>query len=67
MMLKIMLVDDHVMIREGLHSLIECQPDMEIIGEAENGRIAIQRAAELKPDLWFFRQSNGQLNNSLQH
>ena len=51
MPLKIMLVDDHEMIREGLHSLFECQTDMEIVGEAENGRVAVEKAVKLKPDL----------------
>ena len=41
MICKIMLVDDHAIIRLGLRSLIECQTDMEIVGEAENGRVAV--------------------------
>ena len=51
MMLKIMLVDDHAMIREALCSLIECQADMEIVAQAENGRVAVERATEFRPDV----------------
>ena len=46
---RILLVDDHKMMREGLRSLLEKQPDIEVIAEAENGRIAVQLAAELSP------------------
>ncbi len=49
--LRIVLADDHAVIREGLRALINAQPDMEVIGEAGDGRIAWQKAAQLKPDL----------------
>ena len=51
MRLKIMLVDDHAMIREGLHALIGDQPDMEVVGEAGNGRDGVEKAEQLQPDL----------------
>jgi len=51
MSVKILLADDHKIIRDGLKSLIEKHPGMDIVGEAENGRHAIQLAVELKPDV----------------
>jgi two-component system, NarL family, response regulator NreC len=48
---KIMLAEDHAILRAGLQSLIERQEDMEIVGQAENGRIAVDLAAELRPDV----------------
>jgi len=47
--LRILLADDHAIIREGLKHLINVQPDMEVIGEAVNGRDAWRKAGELKP------------------
>jgi DNA-binding NarL/FixJ family response regulator len=49
--LRILLADDHEMIREGLKLLVNRQPDMETIGEANNGRAAVALAQELKPDV----------------
>jgi DNA-binding NarL/FixJ family response regulator len=49
--LRIILADDHDMVREGLKLIVNAQPDMEIVGEANNGRVAIRLAQELKPDL----------------
>ena len=46
-----MLVDDHRIIREGLRSMIEKEPSMEVAGEAESGRSAIHLAKELRPDV----------------
>lgn len=49
--LRIFLADDHMVVREGLKSLINAQPDMQVVGEAENGRQALTCAAELLPDV----------------
>jgi len=48
---KIILVDDHSIIREGLRPLLEKEPDMEVVGEAENGRQALELVREIKPDV----------------
>lgn len=51
MPVRILLVDDHHMIREGLRSLLENDTGFEIVGEADNGRRAVELAAEVKPDV----------------
>lgn len=49
--IRILIVDDHTVVRRGLRALLGTEPDMEIVGEAENGREAIDRAAQLEPDV----------------
>ena len=49
--LRILLADDHAVVRQGFRRILEAQPDMEIIGEAGNGREAVELAAQLTPDL----------------
>ena len=49
--IRVMLVDDHVLFRKGLLSLMATRPELEVIGEAGDGDEAIERAAELRPDL----------------
>lgn len=51
MSIKILIADDHKIIREGLRALIERQPGMEVIGEVGNGRKAVQLVRELLPDV----------------
>lgn len=51
MSIKILLADDHQLMREGLKSLIEKQPDMEVVGDVSNGREAIDLAHKLQPDV----------------
>lgn len=48
---SILLADDHKIVREGLRALIDKQPGMEVIGEAENGRTAVQLAREMLPNV----------------
>jgi two-component system response regulator NreC len=48
---KIILADDHKIIREGLRSLIEKQPDMEVIAEAQDGLMTVNLVQKLKPDV----------------
>ena len=49
--IRVMLAEDHAIVREGLRSLLEKQPDMEIVYEAEDGRVAVEQARELSPDV----------------
>jgi DNA-binding NarL/FixJ family response regulator len=49
--LRILVADDHEIVRRGLISLIESQRGWEVCAEAENGRIAVDKARELKPDV----------------
>ena len=49
--LRILLADDHTVMRTGLRVLLERQTSLEVVGEAENGRETIQLAASLRPDV----------------
>ena len=49
--IRVLLVDDHAVVRQGLRMFIEMQPDMEVVGEGENGIDAVELAARLKPDV----------------
>ncbi len=49
--LKVIIADDHMIVRDGLRSLLERQPDMEVVAEADNGRIALKLVEELSPDV----------------
>ncbi|WDZ82883.1 response regulator transcription factor [Micromonospora cathayae] len=50
-MIRVLLVDDQQLIRAGLRMLCDAQPDMEVVGEAGNGREAVSLAARLVPDV----------------
>jgi two-component system response regulator NreC len=49
--IRVLLVDDHAMFREGVRSLLEGEPDLEVVGEVEDGRAAVQTALSLAPDV----------------
>ncbi|MBI4494884.1 MAG: response regulator transcription factor, partial [Chloroflexi bacterium] len=49
--IRILLADDHAIVRAGLRLLLESQPDLEVVGEAADGHEALQRARELRPDV----------------
>jgi len=50
-MISIILVDDHVIMRDGLRHLLDEESDIEVVGEADNGRKAVKLALEKKPDI----------------
>ncbi|WP_054024016.1 response regulator [Bacillus sp. FJAT-28004] len=51
MTIKILLVDDHQIVLKGISFFLSMQPDFELVGEANNGKEAVEKAAELKPDI----------------
>src|SRR5215212_2474811 len=60
--MKVLLADDHRIVREGLKSLLQAQADMEVIGEAGDGRQALEMAAEHEPDVVVMDVAMPQLN-----
>jgi two-component system, NarL family, response regulator LiaR len=50
-MIKVVFVDDHEMVRIGVSSYLSAQPDIEVIGEADNGKKGVEMALELRPDI----------------
>ena len=49
--MRVLIVDDHAIIRDGLRAILEAQPDIEVVGEAMEGREALEKADELRPDV----------------
>lgn len=49
--IRILLADDHSIVRQGFKMILAAQPDMEVVGEAANGRQAIEMAEQLRPDI----------------
>jgi len=62
--LRILLAEDHRILREGLKRLIAEQPNMEVVGEADNGIAAWQQAKELEPDIVLMDISMPRLNGA---
>lgn len=50
-MIRVLLVDDHAVVRQGLRMFLELEDNLEVVGEAENGLEALERIAELEPDV----------------
>lgn len=50
-MIRILLVDDHEMVRIGVSAYLQTQPDMEVVDEATNGKEAVEKALALRPDI----------------
>lgn len=51
--IRILVADDHPVVRDGLVAMLETQPDFQVVGEAGDGRIAVQKARALQPDVIF--------------
>ena len=51
MSICILIADDHAVVRQGLRMFLEMEADFKVVGEAENGEVAIQLAGELRPDI----------------
>ena len=49
--IRVLLVDDHAVVRRGLRSFLDLLDDMDVVGEAENGRVAVDEARRLRPDV----------------
>ena len=50
-MIRVLIADDHAMVRKGFRLILEAQPDIEIVGEAGNGREAIEQSEQTHPDV----------------
>jgi DNA-binding NarL/FixJ family response regulator len=50
-MIRVLLVDDQTLIRQGIHLLLEIEPDIQVVGQAANGEEALKQAAALHPDV----------------
>ena len=60
--IRVLLADDHAILRKGIALLIGAQPDMEVVGEAKNGREAAEVTRQLKPDVVVMDISMPELN-----
>ena len=49
--IRVLLIDDHAIIRDGIRSLLATEPDIEVVGEADNGREGVSMAERLRPDV----------------
>lgn len=64
MSVKLLLADDHKVVRRGLRALLKDQADLEVVGEADNGRLAVQGARELSPDVVIMDAAMPDLNGA---
>jgi DNA-binding NarL/FixJ family response regulator len=48
---RLLIADDHALVREGMRTMLASEPNLEVVGEAENGREALEMCRELRPDL----------------
>ena len=60
--IRVCIAEDHETVRTGLRMLIEAQPDMEVVGDAADGRLAVQRVERLAPDVLVLDVSMAGLN-----
>jgi len=60
--IRILLADDHVLVRQGFKMILSAQPDMQIVGEAANGRETVEQCEKLQPDLVLMDVTMPELN-----
>jgi DNA-binding NarL/FixJ family response regulator len=60
--MRILIADDHGIVREGLKALLDKQPDMEVVGEGEDGQVAVRLAEQFQPDIVIIDMSMPNLN-----
>ncbi len=60
--IKVLLVDDHTIVRQGLKLILSAQPDLQVVGEAANGIEAVELAQKLKPDIVLMDVAMPELN-----
>lgn len=60
--ISVLLADDHTVVRQGIRSILAAEPDIEVVGEAENGREAVQLAHRLQPNVIVIDLAMPQLN-----
>ncbi len=65
MSIRILLADDHRLLRDGLRALLSGEPAMKIVGEADNGRVAVELARRLSPDVVLLDANMPELNGAL--
>lgn len=49
--IKVLVADDHAVVRKGLRAMLDVVPDIDVVGEAENGQVAVEQAQRLQPDV----------------
>jgi DNA-binding NarL/FixJ family response regulator len=62
--IRVLLVEDHTIVRQGLRALLSASPDLQIVGEAADGATAVKRASELTPDVVVMDLSLPQLHGT---
>jgi two-component system response regulator NreC len=62
--IRLLVADDHPVVRAGLRTLLGAQPDMEVVGEADDGTSAVARACELEPDVVVMDITMGEMNGT---
>ncbi len=61
-MIRILLADDHILVRQGFKMILSAQPDMQVVGEAVNGRETVELCEKLQPDLVLMDVTMPELN-----
>ncbi|HEY3739101.1 MAG TPA: response regulator transcription factor, partial [Bryobacteraceae bacterium] len=61
-MIRVLIADDHGIVRQGTRSLLEKEPDIEVVGEAEDGRTAVEMTESLRPEVVVLDIAMPQLN-----